>query len=70
MGERLKGPQVRESAEQVLIAFAAVSLVGGATCPGNPSEAVAIELDAPLGDRSLLDGLNFPPSSIELAPDF
>jgi hypothetical protein len=60
MGERLLGPQVVETDAQVLIAFAAVNVVGGATCPANPSTAVTVDLSAPLGDRELKDGTLIP----------
>ena len=57
MGDRLLGPQVVETDEAVLIAFAAVPVVGGATCPSNPATAVTVRLAEPLGDRELRDGL-------------
>lgn len=61
MGERMLGPQVVETADAVRVAFAAIPLTGDQTCPGNPSTAVPITLSAPLGDRSLLDGLEIGP---------
>lgn len=57
MGERLLGPQVVETDIQVLIAFAAISKVGGVLCPGNPETAVTVPLDSPLGTRTLVDGV-------------
>ena len=61
MGEALRGPQVIETDEAVLVAFAVVPVAGMATCPGNPSTAVTVELSEPLGDRWIYDGLHFPP---------
>ena len=67
MGERLLGPQVVETGDDVRIVFAAIPLVGGQNCPGNPPTAVTITLERPLGDRVLIDGLFIGPLS-ELAP--
>ncbi len=67
MGERLLGPEVVGSDDAVRLAFAAIPVVGGATCPSNPSTAVTIQLDAPLGDRALVDGLVIGPLE-ELLP--
>ncbi len=61
MGDRLLGPQVRETDEAVLLAFAAVPPIEpGVECPGNPMTPVVVELDGPLGGRPLLDGLRIP----------
>lgn len=38
------------------------------TCIGNPETAVTVELDEPLGDRELRDGLWYPPSPATPAP--
>lgn len=64
MGDALLGPQVIETDEAVLIAFAVIPVAGPAECPGNPSTPVTIELAAPLGDRLLLDGLSVPPQPL------
>jgi len=56
MGDRLVGPQVVETDESVLIAFAATLQDGDEVCPGNPEAAVSVELPAPLGERTLRDG--------------
>lgn len=69
MGEDLLGPQVIETAEAVLIAFAVIPVVGGADCPSNPSTRVTIQLDEPLGDRELLNGLAVPPRPLVADPD-
>lgn len=36
MGDALQGPQVVETDDAVVVAFAVVQLAGGANCPGNP----------------------------------
>ena len=69
MGEALRGPQVIETDEAVLVAFAVVPVAGGANCPGNPSTAVNIELSEPLGQRRVYDGLYFPPRPLVAATD-
>ncbi|MYH97715.1 MAG: hypothetical protein F4129_14565 [Acidimicrobiia bacterium] len=69
MGEALRGPQVIETDEAVLVAFAVVPVAGGANCPGNPSTAVTIELSEPLGQRRVYDGLYFPPRPLVAATD-
>ena len=64
MGDALLGPQVIETDDAVLVAFAAVSPIGPANCPGNPSTPVTIELSQPLGRRTLYDGLHVPPKPL------
>ena len=64
MGDALLGPQVIETDEAVLVAFAAVSPIGPAKCPGNPFTSVTIELSQPLGQRTLYDGLYVPPQPL------
>jgi hypothetical protein len=56
LGDRLLGPQVVETDDAVRIVVASIALTGSQTCPGNPPTAVTVTLDAPLGDRSLVDG--------------
>lgn len=64
MGDALVGPQVVETDQAVLVAFAVIPVSGPANCQGNPSTSVTIELNAPLGDRQLLDGLTVPPQPL------
>ena len=66
MGDALLGPQVIETDEAVLVAFAAVSPIGPADCPGNPSTPVTIQLSQPLGQRTLHDGLHVPPKPLTM----
>ena len=60
MGDALRGPQVIETDDAVVVAFAVVPIAGSATCPGNPWTAVTVELSEPLGERWIYDGLFFP----------
>ncbi len=57
MGDRLLGPEVLVTEDEVMIAFAANPLSGAQTCPGNPEQPVMIELSGPIGDREVVDGL-------------
>lgn len=68
LGDRLLGPDVEITDDTVRIVFGAIPLVGDQACPSNPSSAVTIELDEPLGDRSIIDGLLVAPLS-DLVPD-
>lgn len=70
MGDALLGPQIIETDEAVLLAFAAISPVGPAECPGNPSTSVTIELSQALGQRTLYDGLYVPPKPITVDSDW
>lgn len=63
LGERLLGPQIVETDDQVRIVFAAIPLVGAQNCPGNPPTPVTIALAQPLGTRTLMDGLVIGPLS-------
>ena len=67
MGDTLRGPEVRETDDAVLVAFAVALSPGSATCPGNPLEPVTIELSEPLGERALYDGLYWPPQPLSEA---
>ena len=69
MGDALRGPQVVETDDTVLVAFAVVTFVGGADCPDNPDGHVTVELSRPLGDRVLLHGVLVPPEPIQLRPE-
>ena len=69
MGDALKGPQLVETDDAVLVAFAVIPTAGAATCPGNPSASVTVELSEPLGQRTLYDGLYYPPKPITAGPN-
>jgi hypothetical protein len=65
IGDRLVGPEVRESDDQVVIAFAVIPPEGSAfDCQDNPPHAVTVELSAPLGNRVLADGRSVPPRPV------
>ncbi len=70
MGDALLGPQVIETDDAVLLAFAAVGLIGPANCPGNPSTSVIVELSQPLGQRTLYDGVHVPPKALSVEEDW
>lgn len=53
-------PTIVETADTVLVSWTSKAVVGGATCPGNPSVSQTLELAAPLGDRVLRDGSTWP----------
>lgn len=61
-------PQVVEDDTQVLVTLTSEEVVGGAECQGNPQVPLTLSLDAPIGDRALLDAGTFPPTPIEVAP--
>ena len=69
MGDALRGPQVIETDDAVVVAFAVVPIAGMATCPDNPSTAVTVELSEPLGRRWVYDGLFFPPKPLTAVAD-
>ena len=69
MGDALVGPQVIETDDAVLVAFAVIPVSGGATCPGNPTTRITIQLSEPLGNRALLDGVQVPPPPITVRRD-
>lgn len=40
---------------------------GDQTCPGNPATALTIDLDEPLGDRTIVDASTLPPQRVRLS---
>jgi hypothetical protein len=61
MGARLRPPSITYTETAVLVVFAARPLEGDTfDCPGNPPSRVVFELREPLGDRRLLDAVEFP----------
>ena len=69
MGDALRGPQVIETDDAVVVAFAVVPVAGGANCPSNPSTSVTVDLSEPLGERWIYDGLRFPPEPLVAVAD-
>ena len=62
---RLADPIVEYRDDAVLITTRVEPPVGDMfTCLGNPATEVTVELDEPLGDRQLLDGMWFPPRPV------
>jgi hypothetical protein len=59
VGDRLVGPAIVMTDTEVRIGFAAMPQSGAFECPANPWQPVLIELPEPLGDRQLVDGLDF-----------
>jgi len=53
-----------ETTESVSVLALVAPVEGGAECPSNPWHPVTVELDAPLGDRELLDLHQYPPQSV------
>ena len=69
MGDNLLGPQVRETEDAVLVAFAVRVSGGPAACPDNPPSRVTVELSKPLGERTVRDGLFVSPQSLGVFED-
>ena len=64
MGDALKGPQVIETDVAVLVAFAVIPVAGVATCLGNRSTSVTIELSDPLASVGCMTGSSSRPSPL------
>ena len=62
-------PVVIETEDQVEIITMVEPVSGGAECPGNPWFPVIVELDAPLGDRTVVDGHMYPGQDLNWPPD-
>lgn len=58
IGDRLVGPEVLMTEQEVLIAFGARPLPGGGDCRDNPEQPVMVQLPEPLGDRVVRDGMD------------
>ena len=57
------GVVVDETAEAISVVILVEPPSGAQSCPGNPPFPYEIRLDAPLGDRTILDGSTYPPST-------
>ena len=62
-GPFLKEPTVVEDDEAVTVYWVTTPPLGG-SCPSNPSVERAVDLEAPLGGRALLDGSVWPPAPV------
>ena len=61
IGDRLVGPDIHYTSEEVRIGFAATPPPGDAfNCQGNPSTPITVDLAEPLGERSLVDLFSVP----------
>lgn len=60
----LRDPVLIETEETVTVYWTSTPPEGAQTCPGNPTVSQKLSLDAPLGDRPLLDGSRWPPTPI------
>jgi hypothetical protein len=58
---RIVGPEIEVDDSSVVVTFGVRPLSGAQACPGNPATMVEVELDEPLGHRTLLDGGRQPP---------
>lgn len=62
-GPFLHEPTVVETDQSVTV-YWTTTPPESASCPGNPSVERTLELDAPLGERALLDGSSWPPAPV------
>ena len=62
----LGDPVVVEDDDRVVVTLTSETMQGTAFCAGNPSVPLTLHLDAPLGDRELLDGGTYPPTPIQV----
>lgn len=61
-GREVRSVVVGETEETISVVILVEPPTGDQSCPGNPSFPYEIRLDAPLGDRAILDGSTYPPS--------
>ena len=59
--DRIVGPEIRVSEDDIAVTFNVRSLLSAGTCQSNPPSRVVVRLPEPLGDRLLLDGGREPP---------
>ena len=64
----LSNPVVVEDEQDVTVYWTSTQPEGAQDCPGNPRVRRLLRLQAPLGERVLLDGSTWPPSPVELTP--
>ena len=60
-------PVVTETETTVEIAVLVAPVTGGANCPGNPFHPIVVTLEAPLGDRTVID-ISTQPSQVRSWP--
>lgn len=66
----LADPVVVETDETVTVYWTTEQMTGGADCPSNPWVPRTIRLHDALGDRTLLDGSTWPPTTVTVADPF
>ncbi len=68
--ENLYPPEVIETDTEIRIALVVLPPEGSQTCPGNIADPITIELDSPIGHRTVADGLTVPPSPLSDRIDY
>ena len=58
---RIREPVIQYDEERIVITFRVEPNAGGQDCQANPDTPYTVELEEPLGDRKLLDGIYYPP---------
>lgn len=66
-GPHLGDPAVVETDDRVIVTLTSELMAESANCVGNPSTPVTVQLDEPIGDRTVYDGGTWPPTPIDLA---
>jgi hypothetical protein len=59
---RIAEPEITYGDDEVVVTIRVIPRAGNQACPGNPATPFTVELDEPLGDRTLLDGGQDPPA--------
>lgn len=60
--DRITEPDITYGDDQVVVTIRVIPRTGDQTCPSNPPTSFTLELDEPLGARTLLDGGQDPPA--------
>lgn len=63
---RVVGPALSFEDDVVVVLFGVQQQSGAATCPGNPSLPVTIDLGQQIGDRDLVDPSRWPPTIVKI----
>ncbi|MBB5788707.1 hypothetical protein [Jiangella mangrovi] len=59
---------VDETDDEVRLVVGVRGVEGGADCQGNPPTPVVVELDQPLGERTIVDAARLPAIEVPVAP--
>lgn len=65
-GRFLHDPFVVETSRSVTLYWTSEPPTGSQDCQGNPSVERTVDLEEPLGTRTVLDGLSFPPRHVRM----